>query len=192
MTPLDLAQRLGLHKFFSDGLAALRKGTLVPDAQAGWPAGTRMPIMFGGQHAGWASMPKPSTSAAVADEAKLLAWLKANAPDHVATVTEVKVTAGLIEYLAEHAPEHLVQREMPDQHWTADVCAALKSRGYYVTRDGEKLTEVPGITVSQSDPSPRVDLSPDGPAVIAAALRDRTIPVAEFLALPAPPAGGES
>jgi hypothetical protein len=185
---LTLPQRLALVRWLTDTLTELRKSSLLPEAAAEMPPGSRMPIMFGGRHAGFASMPKPSTSASVTDQAKLLAWTRANYPDKVRETTEVIVTDDLIDFLADHYPEALKAGEQVDQHWVSDICGALKDPGHYITNTGEKLTEVPGITVSQSEPSPRVNLSPDAGAIIAAAWRGGDIPVAEFLALPA---GGE-
>ena len=60
-------------KFLTDRLAALRKEDLVPEAGQQMPPGARMPVMFAGRLAGWATMPKGSKTAAVTDEAALRA-----------------------------------------------------------------------------------------------------------------------
>lgn len=189
---LDLAARLALVKFITDGLTAQRKDVLVPDALAGWPSGTRMPVMFGGRHAGWASMPEGSTTAYVKDAAVLLAWAKVHQAGHVTDEVTVRVTPEVLAVLEEHLPGAIVRTPTVDPQWVTDVTAALKKQGYYVTREGEKLTEVPGIEVSTSDPWPRVNLSDRAAQVIGAAWAAGEIPVADLLALPASAeAGGE-
>jgi len=186
---LTLPQRLALVKWLTDNIARVRKDDLLPEATAEMPPGSRMPIMFGGRHAGFASMPKPSTSASVTDEARLLAWTRANYPEKIRETVEVDLSdEDLIPFLEQHFPSAVKHGERVDQHWVSDICGALKDPGHYITSTGEKLTEVPGITVSESTPSPRVNLTPDAGAIIAAAWRGGDIPVAEFLALPA---GGE-
>jgi hypothetical protein len=187
---LSLPQRLALVRWLTDTLAHLREDDLLPQATAEMPPGARLPVMFGGQHAGWVNMPKPTQrNAYVADEKKLLAWAEANYPDKVETVEEVAVDDDLIAFLAEHYPSALRKSQRVRASWVSDICAALKQPGYYVTLTGEKLTEVPGIELPEAgDPVPRVSLSEDAASIIAAAWRGGDIPVTEFLALPA---GGE-
>jgi hypothetical protein len=189
MSALTLAQKLALAKFLVDALKKLREDDLVPQSAAEMPPGSRIPVMFGGKHAGWASMPKPTTTARVADEDALLHWARKNYPAKVRDHAEIIVTDDLIAHLEEHFPSALKQVTVVDPHWVSDICGALKDPGCYVTITGEKLTEVPGIEVRQSDPSPRVNLEPGAEAIIAAAWRSGDIPVADLLALPA---GGES
>jgi len=187
MNDLTLAQRLALWKWLTESLEALREEDLLPEAAAEFTPGARIPVKFAGQHAGWVNMPKPTQrSAYVADEKKLLAWAEANYPDKVETVEEVAVDDDLIAFLAEHYPSALRKSQRVRVSWVSDICAALKKPGYYVTLTGEKLTEVPGIELPEpGDPVPRVTLSEDAAAIIAAAWRGGDIPVAEFLALPA-------
>lgn len=187
-TPLNLPQRLALVKFLTETLGRLRRDELLPQSAAEMPPGSRMPVMFGGRHAGWASMPKGSVSASVADEKELLAWAEKNYPDRVETVTEVAVDDDLIAFLAEHYPTALQESRRVRPSWVGDICAALKDPGHYITVTGEKLTEVPGIEVRENDPAPRVNLEPGAADIIAAAWRSGDIPVADLLALPA---GGE-
>ena len=155
------------------------------------PPGTRLPVMFGGKHAGWASMPKPSKKAAyVNDEKALLAWAEKNYPAKVENVTTVNVDDDLIAYLADHYPSALEDSRRVQPAWLSDIQGALKDKGLYVTLTGEKLTEVPGITVPDPDPpAPRVNLADDAQQIIGDAWRSGNIPVTDLLALPA---GGEA
>lgn len=188
---LSLAQWLALVQWLTATLAALRKDDLMPQAAKEMPPGSRIPVMFGGKHAGWASMPKPSVSVSVRDEKKLLAWAEANYPGNVETVEEVAVDDDLIAFLAEHYPSALRKSRRVRPHFASDICGALKDPGHYITFTGEKLTEVPGIEVRESDPAPRVNLEPGAGAIIAAAWRGGDIPVADLLALRAGD-GGET
>jgi len=192
MSGLTLPQRLGLVKYLETRLEALRKGDLLAQAQHEMPSGSRMPIMFGGRKAGFATMPEPSKRAAyVADPPKFLAWAKRNYPDKVLPVTEVAVDDDLIAFLADHYPQALRNSERVQQPWTSDICAALRDKGFYVTSTGEKLTEVPGIIVPDPDPPvPRVNLDKEHAGeVIAAAWQAGVISAADLLALPAPEGG---
>lgn len=193
--PLSLAQRLGLVKFFTESLATLRTKELLPLAGNEMPSGSRLPIMFGGQFAGWASMPEPSRRAAfVSDESKLLAWAKANHPDKVEPTEEVIVDSDLIAFLADNYPQALRKGERVSPVLLGDLLASMRDPGWYHTKAGEKLTEIPGITVPETAPAvPRVDLDKEHAAgVIGAAWRDGLIPASELLALPAPPAVAEA
>jgi hypothetical protein len=190
MTALNLQQRLALVKFFTDVLAALRRDELLPQCDAEMPSGSRLPVMFGGRQAGWASMPKPSQGAAyVADGKKLLAWAEVHHPGKVEVVETVEVTEELLAHLEDHFPSAIVKTRQVDPQWVSDLTKSMKDPGYYLTLQGEKLTEVPGIVLPDAGkPSPRVDLDDfDAAGVIGAAWRDGDIPVTEFLALP----GGE-
>ena len=58
-----------------------RADDLLPRATAEMPSGSRMPVMFGGKHAGWASMPEPSKKAAyVSDEKACWRWAREELP----------------------------------------------------------------------------------------------------------------
>ena len=184
---LSLPQRLALVKFLDTTLAALRKD-LLPQAAAEMPPGSRLPAMFGRRLAGWVTMPKPSQpSARVTSEAQLLAWATANYPEKIEHPVEVKVDAGLIEFFQEHRPESLNVATRVDPQWTADICRALAVEGYYVTLQGEKLTEVPGIEVPEPSPSaPRVNLDEAAAEIIGQAWARGDISFSEVLELPGP------
>jgi hypothetical protein len=189
MSAPTLAQQLALWAWLDKALTRFRKDQLLPAAHAEMPPGARLPAMFGGRLAGWASMPKPpQRTAVVKDEAALLAWVLKNYPEKAEYVPEVIVDAALIEFLQEHRPQSLHVTERPDPQWTADICKALASdAGYYITGTGEKLTAVPGIEVPEpSALSPRVNLGDDGGEVIAEAVRSGEIDLRGVLALPAP------
>jgi len=183
--PLSLAQRLLLVKWLGQGLAAVRKDDLLPQGAADLPPGSRIPVMFGGRLAGWVTMPKPMTSATVTDEGALLAWAEEHQPGHVEDAAEVAVCEELVAYLGEHAPQFLRHSRRPDPQWAADVLAALQRDGRWVTRDGEPVTEVPGVTVSKGSPVPRVTLGEDAAEIIGAAWRDGLVSLPDVLALPA-------
>lgn len=186
--PLSLAQKFALWKWLDGALSALRKDELLPDAADNLVPGERMAVKFGGALAAWVSMPKPTQPAArITDEAELLAWAKANHPERVDYLPEVKVDAGLIEFLQEHRPESLHVTERVDPQWATDLCSGLTSAGHYITAAGEKLTDVPGIEIPEASPSvPRVNLEPDAAKVIAAAWPEIQGSLREVLALPAP------
>ena len=191
MNALTLAQKLALAKFLTDALKKLRDSDLVPQSAAEMPPGSRIPVMFGTEHAGFVTMPQPSKKAAyVSDEKALLVWAEKNYPAKVEPVTEVRVDDDLIAFLAEHYPSALEESRRVQPAWVDDIKGALKDKGAYITLTGEKLTEVPGITLPVPDPpSPRVNLEPGAADIIAAAWRAGDIPVADLLALPA---GGEA
>lgn len=188
MTALGTPQRLLLVKFFTDTLASLRKGDLLPAASAEMPPGARLPVMFGGRLAGWVTMPQPSKKAAfVSDPARLLAWARREQAHHVLTAETVPVTPEVLAVLREHLPSAIVTEDVVDPQWVSDVTGALKDRGYYVSSTGEKLTGIPGITLPDPEPpAPRVNLEDAAASVIGAAWAAGEIPAGELLALPAP------
>jgi hypothetical protein len=183
MTPLTLSQRLLLASWLEKAIAALRKGDLFPLAVEQWEQGERQSVSFGGQHAGWVSLPHAARSARVTDEAKLLAWAEKHLPAKVVTVTEVAVDDDLIAFLREHRPDPLRESRAVDPDWVADLLSALRKPGWYMTAEGEKLTAVPGVTVDEGTPSPRVNLDPLAQAVIRDAWRAGLIPAGDLLAL---------
>lgn len=189
---LSVAQRLLLAKFLTDGIKKAREGDMLPQAAAEMPSGTRLPVFFGGRQAGWATMPQPSRkSAYVSSERDFLAWAEKHYPGKVADAPEVLVTPEVIAVLKEHLPGAIIPRRKADPQWLSDLLGALKGGGSYVTREGEKLTEVPGITVPESDPAaPRVELADEAGEIIGGAWRDGVIPLGDLLALPAPNGNG--
>lgn len=186
--PLSLPQMLGLWKWLTTVLdKEVREKQLLPQAEREMPSDSRLPIMFGGQHAGWANMPKPSQpSAYVKDKAALLAWAKAEYAEKVENVPEVIVDAGLLEFLQEHRPGSLRMTERVDPQWTADICQGLASKdACYITSKGERLTDVPGITVPEpTKPVPHVKLSDDAGRIIREAWPQLQGALGPMLALP--------
>lgn len=191
MTEMTLPHRLTLVKFLTESLAKGRKDVLLPQSEKEMPSGSRIPAMFGTRRAAWVSMPQPAQKRAyIREPAKLLAWAKTNYPDKVEPTTEVVVTPALIAHLKEHFPSALKAGEEVDPQWVSDICGALKDPGHYLTIQGEKLTEVPGIVLPEPDPPvPHVDLADDAEEIIREAWAAGDIPVADLLALPA---GGEA
>lgn len=191
---LSLAEKLALWKYLDAALSALHKKDLVPTAQDQMVPTQREPVKFGGRLAGWVTLPKPRQgSAYIKDAAKLLAWAKVNYPAKVENPVEVKLDAGLIEFLQEHRPQSLHVAERVDPQWTDDIRGALTEQGYYITATGEKLTEVPGIEVPEPAPSsPQVRLESNAGEVIAAAWPEIQHGLREVLALPAPPEASDA
>lgn len=191
---LSLGEKLVLWKYLDAALTALHKKQLVPGAQKDLVPTERLPVKFGGRLAAWVTQPKDrQPSAYIASEARLLAWAKVNYPAKVEYVPEVKIDAGLLEFLQEHRPESLHTTERVDRQWADDLCAGLTSQGHYITAAGEKLTEVPGIEVPEPTPSsPQVRLEKDAGEIIAAAWPEIQPGLREVLALPAPEVSGAS
>lgn len=188
MNGLSLAQKFGLWKWLADTLLAdLRSKHLIPQAEEEMPPGARLPVMFGGKTAGWVTRPKASQPAAtVTDQVKLLAWAKVNYPAKVEYPAEVVVDAALIEFLQEHRPQSLRTGERVDRQWAEDICSALTKHGSYTTYEGEKLTDVPGITVPEAKPSvPTVKLEGNATEIIEQAWPQIRDNLGEVLALPA-------
>ena len=185
--PLPLPAQLLLVKWLTDQMAAHRHDDLLPQSAAEMPAGSRIPVMFGGKLAGWASMPQPSKkSAYVSDGKALLAWAEKHYPAHVGDAVSVAVDDDLLAFLQDNYPQALRTERQVDPQWVADIQGALKERGYYVTSGGEKLTEVPGITLPDPEPaSPRINLEDNASEVIGDAWRAGLIALPDVLALPA-------
>jgi hypothetical protein len=187
MTALTLAQKLLVWKWLDSTLSALREDDLLPQAGEQMPPGSRIPVMFGRRLAGWISMPRPSQSSArVVSEAQLLAWAQVHYPEKIEHPVEVKVDAGLIEFLQEHRPESLNTGTRVDPQWTADICKALAGQGFYTTLHGEKLTKVPGIKVPEAAPSvPHVYPDEAAGEIIRQVWADGSLDFRELLSLPA-------
>ena len=186
---LSTVQRMALVKWLAERLAKLREDDLLPLAAAEMPSGSRLPVMFGGRHAGFVNMPQPSQGAAyVSDPAKLLAWAEKHHPAKVEPTVEVAVDDDLIAHLADHYPSALREGRRVRPAWVGDLQAALKDPGWYLTAQGEKLTEVPGITVPEAKPPvPSVNLDKQTAGeIIEAAWRDGLILADDLLSLPAP------
>lgn len=181
----DTTTRLAVTAFLIDRLTALRKEELTPLAQKELTPGERRSVKLGGRLAAWVSLPKPSRRASVTSERELLKWARVHVPQHIETVTEVAVSDQLIDWLAEHAPQFLRTAERVDPQWTEDMLTSMKNRGFIADGNGEKVTEIPGVSAGVGEPSPRVNLEADAADVIAAAWRAGDIDVSGLLALPA-------
>lgn len=187
--PLSTVQRMALVKWLTERLAKVRADDLLPLADAEMPSGSRLPVMFGGRHAGFVTMPEPTRpSAYVSDAAKLLAWAEKHHPAKVEPVVDVVVDDDLIAFLGEHYPSALRESRRVQPQWVSDLQAALRDPGHYVTAQGEKLTEVPGITVPDAKPPvPTVNLDKKTAGeIIEAAWRAGLIQANDLMALPAP------
>jgi hypothetical protein len=160
---LTLAQRLAVAEFLARHFGtAVRKNQLNPEAAQAMDVGERHGARFDGRRVAWVSMPTPATRAAVVNEAAFLAWVKETLPDEVETVERVR--PGTAKHLAE----------------------MMKAKGGWTDEDGN-LVPIPGIKVTTSDLSPRVELDDDAEDAIRTAWLAGEIDLGEFLALPAAP-----
>jgi hypothetical protein len=160
---LTLAQRLAVAEFLARHFSTtVRKNQLNPEAAQSMDIGERHGARFDGRRVAWVSMPAPATRATVDNDAAFLAWVKENLPEEVETVERVR--PGTAKHLAEMA----------------------KVKGGWTDEDGN-LVPIPGIRVSTSDPSPRVELEDDAEEAIRAAWLSGDIDLGALLALPAAP-----
>jgi hypothetical protein len=160
---LSLAQRLAVAEFLARHFGTtVRKNQLNPEAAQSMDVGERHGARFDGRRVAWVSLPAPATRASVDNEAAFLAWVKKNLPDEVETVERVRPATA----------KHLAEM--------------MKARGGWMDED-ENLVPIPGVRVSTSDPSPRVELEDDAEEAIRAAWLTGEIDLGEFLALPAAP-----
>jgi hypothetical protein len=157
---LTLAQRLAVAEFLSRHFGTtVRKGQLNPEAARAMDVGERLGARFDGRRVAWVSMPAPATRAAVVNEAAFLAWVKENLPDEVEKVERVR--PGTAKHLAE----------------------MMKAKGGWTDED-ENLVPIPGIRVTTSELSPRVELEDDAEEAIRAAWLAGDIDLGALLALP--------
>lgn len=162
---LSLPQRLAVAKFLTELLARLRGEELVPEAVAEWAPGARIPVKFGDDLAGWASVPKPAVRASVNNKTVFLAWVKKHHPHQVQTV------------------------EQPYESFTKAILdAAKKNGGYWIDADTGEKHLIPGITVGTGDPYVKVDLADDAGDIIARAWRAGDVDFGELLAIEGAPA----
>jgi hypothetical protein len=158
---LTLAQRLAVAEWFARHFATtVRKNQLNPEAAQAMDIGERLSARFGGRRIAWISMPTPATRATVDNDAAFLAWVKKNLPDEVETVERVRPSTA----------KHLAEMQ--------------KAKGGWTDEDGN-LVPIPGIRVSTSDPSPRVELEDGAEEAIRAAWLAGEIDLGGMLALPA-------
>lgn len=166
MSSLTLQQRLALVKFLTELLAGRRKTVLLPEADETFTPGERFAVRFGGQVAAWVSMPRASAwSAAIKDEPKFRAWVKANRPDEIVTVEQVR------------------------ESYANAVKESVREHGGLLDKETGDVITVPGIEVTPGHSVPRVDLEGCAEEVIGAAWVRGEIDLTPMLALPA---GGEA
>ncbi|MDA8324117.1 MAG: hypothetical protein M0030_30490 [Actinomycetota bacterium] len=186
--PLTPGERLALLAWLEKEVKRLR-GELLPATLEAMPPGTRLPAIFGGRQAGWVSMPKPSTTAAVTDPGAFLAWTRKNVPGRIRedVTIDQRQMDDVLALIEDHMPDALIRTTVVDPAWQGDLLASLRDRGRYALAGGDVITEVPGITVSTGEPRPRVNLADDAGEVIEQAWRAGEIDMLGVLALPAPP-----
>lgn len=175
---LPLEVRLLIVKLLADHLAGTRANDLVPEANAQWRPKARIPVVIGGQLAGWVSVTDPQPRAEVTDEKKLLAWARKYYPGEV---EEEVVTTWTIR----------------DSFVNAVKAEVLKFGGY-VVKESDSLAgtpgdvvPVPGVEVKTGTPVVRTDPEAGAIAVVAAAMAAGEIDAGtvQRLALPPPEAG---
>lgn len=160
---LNLPQKLAVAEFFAKHFATVRKEQLNPEAVEEMAVGERYAAKFDGNVAAWVSLPKPAQRASVKNEDALLAWAKEHIPQAVETVERVR-------------PDTV--KRLQDE---------MKRRGGWLDRESGEIVPVDGIEVSESDPSPRVQLEDGAARIIADAWRAGDIDLGETLAVePAP------
>jgi hypothetical protein len=168
MSEMNLTQRLALAEFLTRHFAAVRAGTLNPEAVGDMTTGERLAAKFAGQVAAWVSMPKPATRASVSNRAAFLAWVKEYLPAEVETVEVVR----------------------PGTQ-AALLAAAKANDGKWLDTGTGEYVVIDGVTVGVGDSSPRVELTEGAAEAIGAAWRAGDIDLTPLLALPAA-GGGEA
>jgi hypothetical protein len=158
---LTLPQRLAVAEWLARHFGmTVRKNQLNPEAAHSMDVGERLSARVGGKRIAWVSMPTPATRASVDNESAFLAWVKKNLPDEVETTERVRPSTA----------KHLIEM--------------MKAKGGWTDEDGS-LVPIPGIRVSTSDPSPRVELEDDAEEAIRAAWLAGELDFGALLALPA-------
>jgi hypothetical protein len=156
---LSLAQRFAVAEFIAKHFAGIRKNELTPEANENMAPGERHAAKFAGKIAAWVSVPKPAVR--VQDKDALLTWCRKHLPMAIETVEQVR----------------------PD---TAKALAE-QVRKFGGWPDPETGEVVPVDGIGTGDPSPRVELTSDAEAAIAAAWRAGDIHPGLLLALPEAP-----
>lgn len=113
-------------------------------ARRTWVVGDRLGATLGGRVAGHAQLRKGTTRAVVSDAEAFEAWVSENCPSEIEFLSSVRVRPS----------------------YQAAVLAAAKKTGVAVTAAGE---EIPGITVTEGEPTVAVTLAEDAAELVAAA-----------------------
>ncbi len=162
----SVATLLVASRVLADQLKAV-DAALRAQAGAGMLVGERAVAAVGDTPIGTVTRTKPrdgSTTAAVTDEAALIAWCDVHAPTEVQTVRSVRVG---------------FQRVLLD---------AAKNGGWVDKATGE-VVDVPGVTVTEGAPgAPGLMVKPaeDAEGVLRAAWQDGRLALSELLAIGGP------
>ena len=113
-------------------------------ARSTWTVGDRLGGELGGKVVGAAQLKRGAVRAQVGDREAFEQWVMANRPTEVEFISSVRVRPA----------------------YQSAVLAAAKKVGVAVTSDGE---EIPGVTVSEGEPSVAVTLADDAVSMVAAA-----------------------
>jgi hypothetical protein len=163
--PFAAARFLLVAKWLTERLIGARRDELEPAAVRALPVGSRIPVVLDGVTAGTVSRAKPAVRVSVTNPLKFLAWTEEHRPGEVEVVRQVR------------------------QSFADAVKRSVKEHGGWLDTATGEVTPVPGVEVSEGDPSVRVELASGAEAAIAAAWRSGQINLAEVLALPA---GGDN
>jgi hypothetical protein len=163
MTEMTTRQRITLAEFLGSHFLKVRAEKLNAEALDEMTVGERYAARFGGQVAGWVSLPNPPKRAAVSNKLAFLAWVRKYMPDEIETVEIVRPGT------------------------QASLLAAAKaSGGKWLNKETGKYVDIEGITFGVGDPSPRVELTDEAAEAIGAAWRAGEIDLTPMLALPVP------
>jgi hypothetical protein len=163
MADMTTRQRITLAEFLGSHFLKVRAEKLNAEALDEMTVGERYAARFGGQVAGWVSLPNPPKRAAVSNKLAFLAWVRKYMPDEIETIEIVRPGT------------------------QASLLAAAKaSGGKWLNKETGKYVEIDGITFGVGDPSPRVDLTDEAAEAIGTAWRAGEIDLTPLLALPVP------
>jgi hypothetical protein len=163
MSEMSTRQRITLAEFLGSHFLKVRADKLNAEALEEMTVGERYAARFGGQVAGWVSLPNPPKRAAVSNKLTFLAWVRKYMPDEIETAEIVRPGT------------------------QASLLAAAKANGgKWLNKETGKYVDIDGITFGVGDPSPRVDLTDEAAEAIGTAWRAGEIDLTPLLALPVP------
>lgn len=142
MTREELAVRLVVTRVLKEILAAADSEDRK--AAAAWAPGDRLGAVLCGEVAGHTQVRNGAVKAAVTDPEAFKAWVSQNRPGEIEFLSSVRVRPA----------------------YQSAILTAAKRDGVAVSTDGE---EIPGVTVTQGEPTLTVTLTEDASALVAKA-----------------------
>src|ERR1017187_7758851 len=135
MSEMSTRQRITLAEFLGSHFLKVRADKLNAEALEEMTVGERYAARFGGQVAGWVSLPNPPKRAAVSNKLTFLAWVRKYMPDEIETAEIVRPGT------------------------QASLLAAAKANGgKWLNKETGKYVDIDGITFGVGDPSPLLAL----------------------------------